>query len=197
MTDSFAERAFEELKKRLGWSELDPRIREELAAHDYDLITHAYPYGGEDEWEDLKREARKIARLLANKPGRKTPPGRTSSDESAEVRSDWQLKHEELERSWAFSEYVSKVACTDDNVRRFRNRYLDGNTIQPARALALLTSPAAAIWPSLEFHVSGFPLLDHAHRVVERGRDDKGDYSLVEAYYTASGIKNPLRTGDP
>ena len=197
MNDNFAERAFEELKKRLGWSELDYRIREELAAHDYDLITHAYPHGGEDDWEDLKRVARKVARLLANKPGRKTPPGRTSSEESAEVRTVLQLKDEELERSWAFSEYVSKIAHTDDNVRRYRNRYLDGNTIQPARALALLGSPAAAIWPSLGFHVSGFSLLDHEHHVVEKGRDDKGDYSLVEAYDTASGVRKSFADRRP
>ena len=197
MIDSFLEGAFEELKKRLGWSELDQRIREELAADDYDLITHAYPHGGEEEWYDLKNVARKIARLLANKPGRKSPPGRTSNDDSVEELSAQQLKDEELERSWAFSEYVSKIATTDDNVWRFRNRYLDGNTIQPAQALALLTSPAAAIWPSLTFHVSGFPLLDHTHRILEEGRDDKGDYALVETCDPASGIKKCLKDRRP
>ena len=197
MTDSFLEGAFEELKSRLGWSELDQRIREELATHDNDLITHAYPHGGEEEWYDLKKEARKIARLLANQPGGKTPPGRTPNDDSAEEQSAQQLKDEELDRSWAFSEYVSKIATTDDNVRRFRNRYLSGNTIQPAQALALLTSPAAAIWPSLEFHVSGFPLLDHTHQILEEERDDKGDYALVEAYDPASGTKKSFKDRRP
>lgn len=193
MTNHYYEKAFEELTKRLGWSEMDDRIRDELVAHDHDLIAHAYPHGGEEEWADLKRVARKVARLLGNKAGQVSPTGRAPTEE----RPVWQLKDEELERSWAFSEYISGIANTEADVRRFRSRYLGGQIIQPHRARALLTSPAAAIWPSLKFKVSPFPVLDHTHRVVEQGHDDRGEYMLVEAQDSASGTKKRFKDRRP
>jgi len=61
----------------------------------------------------------------------------------------------------------------------------------------LLTSPAAAIWPSLEFKVAGFSMLDHTHHVVEEGHDDRGPYSLVEAHDAASGIRKRFKDRRP
>jgi hypothetical protein len=197
MPERYLDDAFEELKKRLGWSNLDTRIRNELIAHDHDLIVHAYPSGEEDEWEDLKRVARKIARLLGDKAGQRSPAGRTPKEE----RPIWQLKDEELERSWAFSEYVAKFAATDSEVMRFRSRYLGGDVVEACRARVLLASPAAAIWPAPSFRWSGFPVLDHSCEVVERGRDNRGEYALVEARDPASGAtkrfkdRRPLETG--
>lgn len=121
------------------------------------------------------------------------PIGRVTTEE----RPKWQLKDEELERSWAFSEHVSKIASADGEVRRFRSRYLGGGTVIPRRALALLTSPAAAIWPSLEFHWSGFSVLGHTHRIVEKGRDERGAFSQVEAYDPAADITKRLTDRRP
>ena len=125
-----------------------------------------------------------IAAAAPTRSAQLKPPGRGRTEE----RPDWQLKGAELERSWIFSGYVSQIASEDDNVRRFRSKYLDGGTIDPGRARSLLTSPAAAIWPSLEFHVSGFPLLGHTHRNVGGSCDDRGRYVVAEVYDTASGV---------
>ena len=197
MKDEYPQQARKELAKRLGITNVPPFVWKELVEHSDDLIRHAYPHGDEDEWDDLKRKAREIMRLSSGRTGHQSPPGRVPTEE----RPAWQLKEEELERSWAFSEYVSRIADTESGVRRFRSRYLGGHFIQPHRARALLTSPAVAIWPSLEFKVSRFSVLDHTYRVVQEGRDDKGPYSLVEAHDAASGIRKcfkdrrPLPTG--
>ena len=182
--------ARQDLARALGWSEIPPPIWEELVAFNRGDIEQGF---GTQDWEDAASVARDIQASHRGQTGHKRPPGRPPTEE----RPTWQLKDEELERSWAFSEYVSRIANTDDNVRRFRNQYLDGGVIHPHRARALLSSPAAAIWPALEFHVSGFPVLDHAHRMIEKGRDDRGDYSLVDAFDTASGVSKSFKDRRP
>jgi hypothetical protein len=139
-------------------------------------------YGSQD-WEDLAVEARETRSRLRGNPSHISPSGRKPVEE----RPDWQLEDTELERSWAYSEYVSRIANLEHDVRRFRSRYLGGQTIHPRHARALLTSPATAIWPSLEFKVARFSVLDHTHRVVEERQDDNGRYLLVEASDPATG----------
>lgn len=158
---------------------------------------------GSARYEEGRAEGRPVEYLTeaydeiaAAAPTRSTqlkPPGRARTEE----RPDWQLKDAELERSWVFSEYVSRIASRNDNVRRFRSKYLNGDLINPDRARTLLTSPAAAIWPFLEFHVSGFPLLDHIHRVVEEGHDDRGRYVLAEVYDAVSGVRRTVTDRRP
>jgi hypothetical protein len=193
VNNDYLQEARKELAKQLAMPDVPPLVWDELVEYNDDLIRHAYPHGDKDEWDDLKRKAREIMRLSSGRAGHKSPPGRLPGEE----RPTWQLKEEELERSWAFSEYVSRIAHTESNVRRFRSRYLGGQTIHPHRARALLTSPAAAIWPSLEFKVAGFSMLDHTHHVVEEGHDDRGPYSLVEAHDAASGIRKRFKDRRP
>ena len=193
MNNDYLQEARKELAKQLAMPDVQPLVWDELVEYNDDLIRHAYPHGDEDEWDDLKRKAREIMRLSSGRAGHKSPPGRLPGEE----RPTWQLKEEELERSWAFAEYVSRIAGTESGVRRFRSRYLGGQTIHPHRARALLTSPAAAIWPSLEFKVAGFSMLDHTHHVVEEGHDDRGPYSLVEAHDAASGIRKCFKDRRP
>jgi len=165
-----------------------------LVEHNDDLIRHAYPYGDEDEWDDLERKTEEIIRLSSGRVGYKSPPGRVPAEE----RPTWQLEDTELERSRAFSDHVSRIADLESDVRRFRSRYLGGGTIRSHRALALLTSPATAIWPSLEFKKKDrFSVLDHTHRVVEEGQDDHGRYLLVEAYDPTSDMRKRFKDRRP
>jgi hypothetical protein len=190
MKDADLPEARRDLAQALNWPDVTQEIWDELVYYHRADIEQSF---GSQDWEDLAVEAREIRSGLRGKAAHKSPPGRKSVDE----RPDWQLKGAELERSWAFSEYVSRVADTESDVQRFRSRYLGGKVIQPHRARALLTSPAAAIWPSLEFKVSQFSVLDHTHRIVEEGRDDKGPYSLVEAYDAASSIRKRFKDRRP
>jgi hypothetical protein len=193
VNNDYLQKARKELAKQLAMPDVPSLVWDELVEYNDDLIRHAYPHGDEDEWDDLKRKVREIMRLSSGRAGHKSPPGRLPGEE----RPTWQLKGEELERSWAFSEYVSRIADTESDVRRFRSRYLGGQTIHPRRARALLASPPAAIWPSREFEVAGFSMLDHTHHVVEEGHDDRGPYSLVEAHDAASGIRKRFKDRRP
>jgi hypothetical protein len=169
-----------DLAVALGWPDVPQDIWGELVFYHRPEIDQSY---GSQDWEDLAVEAREIRRSLRGNASHISPPGRKPVEE----RPNWQLEDTELERSWAYSEYVSRIANLESDVRRFRSRYLGGQTISPRRAHALLTSPATAIWPSLEFEVARFSVLDHSHRVVEEGQDDSGRYLLVEARDPASG----------
>ena len=192
--DSDLLEARQDLARELGWSDMAGPVWEELVAYHRTDIEQAF---GTQDWEDVAVLAREIQVAQRGRTSYKSPPGRPPTEE----RPVWQLKDEELERSRIFSEYVSRIANTDDNVRRFRSKYLDGGTTTPDRARTLLTSPAAAIWPSLEFHVSGFPLLGHTHRNVGERHDDRGRYVVAEVYDAASGVgrtvtdRRPLGVG--
>ena len=192
--DSDLLEAQQDLARELGWSDMAGPVWGELVAYHRTDIEQAF---GTQDWEDVAVLAREIQAAQRGRTSYKSPPGRPPTEE----RPVWQLKAEELERSRIFSEYVSRIANMEDNVRRFRSKYLDGGTITPDCARTLLTSPAAAIWPSLEFHWSGFPLLGHTHRNVGERHDDRGRYMVAEVYDAASGVgrtvtdRRPLEAG--
>ena len=194
LRDSDLPEARQDLAHELGWADVAESVWEELIGYHRTDIEQAF---GTQDWEDVAVLAREIQAAQRGRTSYKSPPGRPPTEE----RPVWQLKDEELERSRIFSEYVSRVANMDDNVRRFRSKYLDGGTITPDCARTLLTSPAAAIWPSLEFHVSGFPLLGHTHRNVGERHDDRGRYMVAEVYDAPSGVgrtvtdRRPLEAG--
>ena len=190
MKDADLPEARRDLARALGWDDMPQHIWDELIAFNRDDIAQGF---GTQDWEDAAVLAREIKASQRKQGSYASPPGR----KPAEERPAWQLKTDELERSWAFSEYVSRIAGEDDNVRRFRSKYLDGGVIGAGPARTLLTSPAAAIWPSLEFHVSGFPLLGHTHRVVREERDDRGRYVLAEVYDAVSGVRRPVTDRRP
>ncbi len=190
MRDADLPEARQDLERELGWPDIPQPIWAELVAYHRTDIEQGF---GTQDWEDVAVLAREIQAGQRGQAGYTSPPGRPPTEE----RPAWQLKPEELERSWAFSEYVSRIAGAVSSVRRFRAQYLDGKTIRPNRACALLTSPAAAIWSSLHFDKYGVSLLEHTHRVVEEGHDDRGRYSLVEIHDTVSGARKRLKDGRP
>jgi hypothetical protein len=191
MRSDYPDSTLNRLAKRLGMPALPGFVRAELVEHSDDLIRHAHD--GDDEMEDLEREARKILRLATGRAGHRSPPGRPPAEE----RPIWQLKEEEIERSWAFSEYVARIAATESEVQRFRSRYLGGSTIHGQQGRALLASPVAAIWPAFGLRVTRFSVLDHTHHIIETGADDEGSYSLMEAHDPATGITRTFKDRRP
>jgi hypothetical protein len=191
MRNDYPDSTLNRLAKRFGMSTLPHFVRAELVEHSEDLIRHAHD--GDDEWEDLEREARKIIRLASGRAGHKSPSGRPPTEE----RPAWQLKGEELERSWAFSEYLARIATLEYEVQRFHSCYLGGHTIHPNRARALLASPVIAIWPAFGLRAARFSVLQHTHHTIETGRDDDGSYALVEAHDPTTGITRTFKDRRP
>jgi hypothetical protein len=179
-----------DLAQVLGWSRVPEDTWKELVSYFRPDIEQAF---GSQEWEDVAVEARDIHKALRGRAAHRSPSGRVPAEE----RPAWQLKEEELERSWAFSEYVARIATLESEVQRFRSRYLGGDTIHLNRARALLASPVTAIWPAFGLRESGFSVLGHTHHAIETGRDDKGSYTLVEAHDPATGITRRFKDRRP
>ena len=70
----------------------------------------------------------------------------------------------ERERARAFSEYLAFLADAHPMIRSFRNRFLQGRTLDSDEALRLLVSPASQILSFDEFTSLGIPLLGHHAR---------------------------------
>ena len=70
------------------------------------------------------------------------------------------------QRAEAVSLYWSKMADQDDEVRRFRKRFLGGSTISFEEAQALRDSRAAALLPLEWFQDNEVPLVGHKAQVT-------------------------------
>jgi hypothetical protein len=87
----------------------------------------------------------------------------------------------EVERSEIFSAYVAGLAAASSSrIRKFRDRYLGGQTLSPEQARELVGSPFAAHCAGIFFDVCKVPIIGHTYRILESGEDDKGSYTRIE-----------------
>src|SRR5829696_881383 len=113
-----SEEQYSEVQERLAhlldMDAVPTDIWQELLDHHLDLIVHARK-GGEEEEEDLVRQARSLYRVWSRSVGRMPPLGRGQKKEMLASH----LRPLELERSAAFEEHLAKVVATNPEVRRF------------------------------------------------------------------------------
>src|SRR5215211_9217253 len=163
----------EELKKwlvrRLGMDNV-PAPLWQLLLEDHwvdDALNPDFPDGK----EELLKRARQLLRFSREMGSSGPDDGRGF----AETATRGQHRHVPrflpgdpvYERADAISLYLAKVADNNRAVRQFRLKILDGGTVSPAQAEALVCSPAAAILPHSWFKGHDVPLLDHTAGILE------------------------------
>jgi hypothetical protein len=71
------------------------------------------------------------------------------------------------QRAEAFTWYLLKLAAEDSGVKLFRQRVLNGDTVSYDEALALVDSPAAAVFSCDWFEERNIPLVGHKAQLLE------------------------------
>jgi hypothetical protein len=71
------------------------------------------------------------------------------------------------QRAVAFTWYLLKLAAEDSGVKQFRQRVLNGDTVSYDEAVALVDSPATAVFSCDWFEKRGIPFADHKAQLLE------------------------------
>jgi hypothetical protein len=114
---------------------------------------------------------------------------------SGEKAATKMLTGYEVERSEIFSAYVAGLAAASSSrIRKFRHRYLGGQTLSSEQARELLGSPFAAHCSGVFFDVCKVPIVGHTYRILESGEDEKGSYTRIEL--DDAKVRKPQRLRD-
>jgi hypothetical protein len=124
-----------------------------------------------DEEQAAKKDFLKDARILLPYAEAQVGPARPVKTASKKTsRKDLLLKDDyEKERAEILGEYLAFRGMLHPLVRLFREKVLDGETLTPEQAYALVDSPAANRFPISRFEKEGIPVVGHTAEFIEHG----------------------------
>jgi hypothetical protein len=115
--------------------------------------------------KDFLRDARSLLPYAETQVGQARPV-KTASKKTS--RKDLRLDDNyEKERAEILGEYLAFRGSLHPLVRRFREKVLDGETLAPEQAHALVDSPAANRFPMSRFEIEEIPVVGHSARFHE------------------------------
>jgi len=124
---------------------------------------------GDEEEQAAKKDFLTDARSLLPYVEAQVGPARPVKTASKKTsRKELRLDDDyEKERVEILGEYLAFRGSLHPLVRRFREKVLDGETLTPEQAHALVDSPAANRFPMSRFEKEGIPVVGHTARFVE------------------------------
>src|SRR5215212_1724322 len=136
---------------------------------------------GEAGIEDLVEAARALGPYVELMEGVAPSPGRGEGRREGRSREyrmpevDAKEARYVLERAATLGEYLSLRASLHPDVRRFRDRILEGRFLTPQEAHAFIESPANSRFSPEFFEEAGVPLVGHTARFLDHGVVEEGD----------------------
>jgi hypothetical protein len=146
-------------------------------------VKDALDIGSKAAIEDLVEAARALreyAELMEgvapSKERMKARHKRRSREHRAPEVDDDEARYA-VERAATLGEYLSLRASLHPDVRRFRDKVLEGKLLTPQEAQAFIESPANSRFSPDYLKEKGVPLVRHSARFLEHGTRPEGDNS--------------------
>jgi hypothetical protein len=148
--------------------------------------------------KDFLTDARRLVQYVEAQVG-PARPVKTASKKTS--RKDLRLDDDyEKERAEILGEYLAFRGSLHPLVRRFREKVLDGETLTPEQAHALVDSPAANRFPMNRFEKEGISVVGHTARFHEQGavfEEPRTDKFIVYEYIFVEPLGKILRAHLP
>lgn len=123
---------------------------------------------GDSDWKEFEQEANRMAEAHRKLLRRSKPPGRKPR---RYYRVGVELTALEADHARTFTTYVAKRAAALPEIRSFRDKKLDGGTLQPEQVVAFLQSELEALPPE-DYMVEGMDV-QAAHLHLSRDEEEE------------------------